>query len=169
MKIHDDHLYHGAALIQIAEDPQFTAINTFKFGTETSRSAYQINDDIGVYLKYASRPTTAHREYAFTFHEQNLAELSEIAHKVGNVFVAMVCVKAREICCLPYEDLTRLVDARKSAKGTPENQYVILVTVPSNKGFRVYVNKPRVKNKMLGESLIISRTNFPKAIFKRAS
>jgi hypothetical protein len=27
MKIADDHLYHGAALLQIAEHAQFTAIN----------------------------------------------------------------------------------------------------------------------------------------------
>lgn len=32
MKIHDDHLYHGAALTQIAEHPLFIAINALKVG-----------------------------------------------------------------------------------------------------------------------------------------
>lgn len=36
MKIHDDHLYHGAALTQIAEDDQFTAINALKLGGKTT-------------------------------------------------------------------------------------------------------------------------------------
>ena len=56
MKINDDHMYHGAALTQIAEHPQFTAINAFKHANRPSRSAFRINDDIGVYLKYASKP-----------------------------------------------------------------------------------------------------------------
>jgi len=30
MNIDDNHMYHGAALIQIAEHPQFTAINSLK-------------------------------------------------------------------------------------------------------------------------------------------
>ena len=30
MKIDDDHMYHGAVLLQIAEHPRFTAINTIE-------------------------------------------------------------------------------------------------------------------------------------------
>ena len=56
MKINDDHMYHGAALIQIAEDPRFTAINVFQGGEGVSRSAFRINADIGVFLKYATKP-----------------------------------------------------------------------------------------------------------------
>lgn len=166
MKIDDDHMYHGAALIQIAEDPRFTAINSFKLATGVSRSAYRINDDIGVYLKYARRPTPAHREYGFNFLRQHLAELAEIAKATTNVFAALICVRARHICCLPYAELTALIDARRKAKGAAEGQHVVLVTVPPNQGFRVYVNKPRVKNTMLGRPLIISRNSFPSAIFK---
>ena len=32
MKIRDDHMFHGAALIQIAEHPRFTAINSLVVG-----------------------------------------------------------------------------------------------------------------------------------------
>lgn len=96
MRVDDDHMYHGAALIQIAEDPQFTAINSFKLAAGVSRSAYRINDDIGVYLKYASKPTPAYREYLFTFQKQHLAELAAIAKATEKVFAALVCVKARQ-------------------------------------------------------------------------
>ena len=119
MKIDDDHMFHGAALIQIAEDPQFTAINSFKLAAGVSRSAYRINDDIGVYLKYASEPTPAFREYGFTFQKQHLAELEEISKAAVKVFVALVCVKARQVCCLPYQDLLTLVNTRRAAKGSP--------------------------------------------------
>ena len=165
MKIDDDHMYHGAALIQIAEDPQFTAINSFKLAAGVSRSGYRINDDIGVYLKYASKYTPAYREYGFTFRKQHLAELAEIAKVSTKVFAALVCVKARQICCLGYSDLVRMVDARKAKKGSAEDQYVVLVTLPAGKSFRVYVNAPGVRKTMLGHPLIVNRNDFPSVIF----
>ena len=67
MKINDDHMYHGAALTQIAEHEQFTAINAFEHGGKTSRSAFIVNHDIGVYLKYAGKPVGRYKEYQFTF------------------------------------------------------------------------------------------------------
>lgn len=165
MTIDDDHMYHGAALIQIAEDPQFTAINAFVLGSTPSRSAYRINDNIGVFLKYASKPTSPHREYAFTFRKEHLAELAEMADVAPRVFAALVCVKVRQICCLPYSSLIALIEARKRAKGKAENQYLILVTALPGKSFRVYVNKPGVRNTMLGKAIIIPRNNFPSNIF----
>ena len=56
MKISDGHLYHGSALLQIAEDPRFTAINSIEVAGKKSRSAYRINDSTGIFLKYASKP-----------------------------------------------------------------------------------------------------------------
>ena len=49
MKISDDHLYHGSALLQIAEDPRFTAINSIEVSGKKSRSAYRINDSTGIF------------------------------------------------------------------------------------------------------------------------
>jgi hypothetical protein len=79
MKIHDDHMYHGASLIQIAENPQFTAINSLKINGVNYSNAYRINDDIAVYLKYGNTPNKSFREYQFTFSQAHLAELSAIA------------------------------------------------------------------------------------------
>jgi hypothetical protein len=72
-------MYHGAALTQIAEDERFTAINAFKDRDEVSRSAFHINDDMAVYLKYATKPTPTHDEYVFLFNVQHLEELSRIS------------------------------------------------------------------------------------------
>ncbi len=165
MKIDKDHMYHGAALIQIAEHPQFTAINAFNFANRgRSRSAYRINDSIGVYLKYAVAPTPSHGEYVFTFNSEHLSELARLAGVAKGLFVALVCVKARQICCLRYDELNSLIAARKHAKGEDESQYQVLVVAPDGKGFRVYANRPGVKNKAIGK-MRVNRSAFPDILF----
>lgn len=165
MRIDDDHMYHGAAITQIAEHPQFTAINAFKTGPEVSRSGFRVNDDIGVFLKYATNPKPPYSEYLFTFKAEHLDELEKMAGSVSRVFVALVCVMDRQICCLSRDHLRDLVERRVAAKGAQEDQYTILVTLPKGKSFRVNVNAPGVKKKTLGKATIISRNDFPGALF----
>ena len=98
MRIDDDHLYHGAALIQIAEDPHFTAINALGADGVALRNAFRVNADIGVLLKYSSSPKGRVKEYQFTFTAEHLAQLDVLASEVASVFVALVWVKGRQIC-----------------------------------------------------------------------
>ena len=165
MKIHDDHMFHGAALIQIAEHPWFTAINSLKMNGANYSNAYRINDDISVYLKYGSNPNKSFREYQFTFTQAHLAELSAIAQANQKTFLALVCVKGREICCLQYQQLLSLIDQRKSIAGKQEGQYIVLVTIPKNSSMHVYINAPGQKKMKLGKDIIVSRNAFPKVLF----
>jgi hypothetical protein len=165
MKIHDDHLYHGAALTQIAEHPQFTAINALKVAGKLIHVAYRINDDIAVYFKYATKPTPRFQEYIFTFAADHINELSQIAQTTPKTFVTLICVKDREICCLPYLELLKLIAAREKALGGPEDTHTILVTAPKGKSLRVYVNEPGKKKTILGKEVVVSRSAFPAAIF----
>ena len=165
MKIDNDHLYHGAALLQIAEHPQFTAINVFSSRSGISRSAFRINDSIGVYLKYATRPHHSYNEYVFNFLPHHLTELRLISRKVATTFVALVCVEGRAICALPYSTLVSLIDARRTAFGGPEEQYTVLVELPERSNFRVYMNEPGTKGRYLGKPLKIARNRFPNALF----
>ena len=135
MKIDDDHMYHGAALLQITEHPTFTAINSMEVSGQRSRSAYRINNSIGIFLKYASKPSKALGEYPFTFTSSHRKELAAIANQTPNTFIALVCVKDREIACIQFQQLQELVERRQKAKGTPEEQYVVLVTVASLQGY----------------------------------
>jgi hypothetical protein len=169
MKINDDHMYHGAVLTQIAEHPQFTAINAFKSAGAVSRSAFRVNDDIGVYLKYASKPKAPYDEYMFTFGEDHLIELESLKKKCARVFLALVCVHERQICCLPYSALLQLLAARKKAKRSSETQYTVLVTAPRRKSFRAYMNVPGRRKKILGNPVIISRNDFPDVIFESSN
>lgn len=165
MKINYEHLYHGAALNQIAEDPHFTAINAFKVSGQISRSAFRVNDDIGVYLKYCSKPTGSFDEYKFTFQQDNLQELSLLAKRCGQVFLALVCVEDGHICCLRYPEFEKLIQLRRKSKGSDESQYQLLVVLPERKSFRVYVNPAGKKKRKLGEKTI-SRNAFPSQIFE---
>ena len=166
MKIKIEQMYHGAALTQIAEDPRFTAINAFKTGDNVSRSAYRVNDDVGVYLKYATRPTPAHDEYVFQFTLEQLAELDRISELVPRVYLALVCVKGREVCSLSHYALNSLIECRRKAKGHDENQYTLLVKMPFRKEFRVYVNAPGRKNAILGYPILVPRNTFPELLFR---
>jgi hypothetical protein len=165
MKIADDHLYHGAALIQIAEYPQFKAINPLKLNRRVLRTAYMVNNDIGVYLKYARRPTKKYKEFCFTFHKEHLKDLSDISQAINKLFLGLVCVRGREICCLSYRLLNRLIQGRRKANGADEDQYTILVTIPVGRSMRVYVNPPGEKGKMLGQ-ITVARNSFPKLLFR---
>ena len=165
MKINDDHMYHGAALLQIAEDPKFTAINSIEISGKKSRSAYRINDRIGIFLKYASKPSRNLGEYPFTFTGDHVRELKAVTGQVTNTFIARVCVKDRAIACLTLLQLEELIERRRESKGSPEEQYVVLVTAPEGKSLRAYINAPGRRNHMLGKAMLIKRKSFPNALF----
>lgn len=166
MKINDEHLFHGAALNQIAEDPHFTAINAVKHKGGLSRSAFGINDNIGVFLKYCTEPKGASEEYLFNFRFEHLEELKALTRKFERVYLALICVMDGQICCLPYDKFQELIKVRRREKGEGEDQYQILVVLPPRSAFRVYVNRPGRRNYCLGK-ITIPRKDFPAALFER--
>lgn len=164
MRIHDRHQFHGAALIQIAEHPAFTAINAFRYGGTKSTNAYTINDNIGVYLKYATKSHGKYEEFVFTFAREHLEELAALKARQDQTFIALVCWSAKEVCAVPYKLLRSLVAEREQLSGAKEDSYTIYVRAPERASFRVYISPPGQKNRSLGES-IISRNAFPADLF----
>lgn len=165
MKIRDDHMYQGAALIQIAEDQNFTAINSLRVKNKIVRSAYKVNDHIAVYFKHAVSTTPRFKEFVFTFTIENIKTIHALAATHEKTFIAMVCVKAREICVISVAQLDALFAARKKAKGVTEDQYTVLVTAPTGKSLRLYMNQPGVRKTVLGDPIIVSRNAFPDSLF----
>ncbi len=171
--IDKDHLYYGAAVIQIAEHPSFTAINDFKRRRKTIRCAYWVNQDIGIYLKYR---TNADREvswgskdaneYDFVFTKDSLTHLAAMSQKARRAFVGFVCVQDKQICCLSVDELNTLIAARRSSKGAAEAQYTIVVALPEGSKFRVYVTPPNRRNKVLGRPILVARKDFPDKLFR---
>lgn len=166
MKIREEHLFHGAALNQIAEHKRFTAINALLVKGKISRSAFRINAATDVYLKYATKPAGRFDEYQFTFTKAHRTELENIFEAGGDLYIALVCVKDREICCVDYGQFSQLLQARTDAAGRTEPQFVILVTLKRGEAFRVYVNSPGVRGKMLEPQLKIRRNCFPDKVVK---
>lgn len=165
MHINDDHLYHGAALTQIAEWPSFKAINAFETKKgEKSRSCFIVNHDTGIYLKYATKPIGTFKEFVFTFTEANLSELNVLKAHHARVFIVLVCRKAEEICVLTEAEFETHRQGRENEKGAKEPHYQLLVTMPKGKSFRVYMNAPGVKKTAL-KNQIVSRNEFPRALF----
>lgn len=167
MRIDDNHMYHGAALIQVAEDPRFTAINALPINNDINRAAYLINQDTALYLKYCSEPSkTEYREYAFNFREIHIDELVRISD-IYRTFIGLVCVSDRHVCCIKYNQLLDLVNRRRNSKGENESQYIVLVTAHHGQQFRVYVNSPGRRGKRIGAPLLIPRKSFPDVLFER--
>lgn len=166
MKINDDHLFHGAALTQIAEHKQFTAINVVRISGDVSRSAFRINDDIGIYLKYAQNPKPPADDYIFTFSELNKSELAALSKKYEKLFIAMVCVHDRQICCLAYSELQDWLEKRRLALGSKEDTSTILVGLRQGGYFRVNMNEPGRRKIYLGQPQLVPRKRFPDALFQ---
>ena len=164
MKINKEHLYHGAALNQIAEHEQFTAINTLEINEIRSRSAFKINQKISIYLKYCTKQNN-NKEYVFTFTIDHLDELSNI-HKIGDVlYLVLICVEGHEICCISYATLSEMILERRNAAEREEDQYQLLATLEPGKGFGVYMNAYQRRNVILGNPRRVPRNLFPNILF----
>jgi len=164
MKIRIEQQNIGAALMQIAEHPQFTAINTLKITGEPVNNGFLVNGDIAVLCKYASEPNGA-GEYVFTFDQEHLSNIRNTQKGKHNVFFALVCVEDGEICCLTGEQFDTLIENRKKSAKADEDQYQVLVTARKGSSLRAYVNASGKKGKTAGKMIIIARNAFPEAIF----
>lgn len=152
---------------QIAEHEQFTAINALKVKGKVSRSAFRVNNDIAVYVKYRSEPSGPYDEYVFNFTKAHLSELAAIDRNGDTLYLALVCVQDNEVCCLPYTHFARLIiSLRKQALGRHEDLYSLLVTLKKNESFRVYMNKPGVKGQFLDTPLKVTRNACPSSLFR---
>ncbi|MFA6072285.1 MAG: hypothetical protein WC810_27295 [Janthinobacterium sp.] len=164
MKIRTEHKYIGAALIQIAEHSQFTAINAMKIKDTFVNNAFKINNNIGVFCKYASEPNV-NGEYIFTFLADHVLAIESIGKHNEHVFLALICIEDSEICCLSLNDFNTLLDARKKSAGKSEDQYQILITASQGNSLRAYMNASGKKGKTASKPLVISRKAFPDQIF----
>lgn len=167
MKINDEDLFHGAALIQIAESDSFTGINAFKVGNQRISNAFRVNDSVGLLVKYCSKPNK-YDDYVFNFNgdQQNIIQQLVTSCGADCVFIALVCVEVGEICCLSYEEFSELIRRRREAKAADEDQYTVLITAEDGKSFRANISEPGKRGVRLGQAYLISRNQFPRRLFE---
>ncbi|GAB7214259.1 hypothetical protein [Dickeya oryzae] len=166
MKIRLEHQYIGAAIMQIAEHDQFTAINYINVNERKVNNAFLINNHCVIFCKYATEHNI-NGEYVFTFNKDHIEQIEDIKEqKSVEIYICLVCVSASEICCLSKSQYDHLINNRRKSKGSDEEQYNILVTAPSGKSLSVYVNAAGKKMEYAGKPIKISRKSFPDIIFK---
>lgn len=165
MKIRTEHQNLGAALMQIAEDDNFTAINPLKLKGEKVNNAFLINTDTCVFLKYGQEPKNGTGEYQFTYTMEHLESIYAAAEHY-KVFVGLVCVEDQEVCCLDIDQLRDMIAARRATHRADEDVYQVLVTVPDGKSLRAYTNMSGRKGMIAGKKLIIPRNRFPGCLFE---
>lgn len=164
MKIRLEQQNIGAAVMQIAEHEQFTAINALNVNGKNISNAFLVNHDIAVLCKYASEPNGI-GEYAFTFNDENLKGILSISEKYGKIYFGLVCVEDGEICCLNKAQFDELINYRRDSAKVEEQSYSILVTLKSGSSFRAYVNAAGRRGHIAGSRITIARNRFPNALF----
>ena len=174
MHINDDHMYHGAALTQIAEHDRFTAINSIRLDDgRPSRSAFLINAGIVIYLKYATRLSIQGDDYIFTFNQGQKDELRHLNSSYRNsVFIALICVDERHICCISYDEFRRWLRKRRAAlRDTNRDEFeensTILVQLQPRQQFQVNMNLPGSRGRYLDEEQRVPRNRFPNVLFEQ--
>jgi hypothetical protein len=154
------------ALYQIASDPRCSWIKQIRVGGQKYKHAYKINTNTALILKYSTkRKKTKYREFQFTFHKVERDKVKAIGSRVKNVILALICVKAKAICCLTKGEFWRLIRSRKLAIGAEETQIQLLVTASKRHHFRVYVGggeKGMVAEK---SPILVPRNGFPNRLF----
>ncbi|WP_139198616.1 hypothetical protein [Pseudomonas indica] len=117
MKIRTEHQNLGAALMQVAEDDNFTAINPLRVKGDKINNAFLINADACLFLKYGQEPKST-GEYQFTFSAEQLENIRASSQHYQKVFLGLVCVEDQEVCCLDVGQLNEMIAARFCTKST---------------------------------------------------
>lgn len=168
MKINVEHMYLGAALMQIAESSSFTAINEFLFQGKRVDNVFLINNQVVLYLKYGTAPT-ANGCYQFNFKSSQLDEVKKIKDIFPKTYMGLVCVEGAEICCIDANNIIDISDQifnLQNFNKSNDAQALIFVQVAAGSSLRVFANKPKSTKKIPNKPIIIKRKDFPSRLFE---
>ncbi len=108
MKIQDQDIYHGSALMQIVEYPSFKALNKADDG---KYGHYTINDGLRLFVKYRKHSRSP---WQFTFQPDELTAINADIASGAKTFVCLVCGD-NTICCLTGGELQHLLNLQSGA------------------------------------------------------
>lgn len=145
MKIQEQDIYHGPALMQIAEHKSFKALNK----ADERYGHYLVNADIRLWAKHS---TAGEGPWSFTFHPTDLEGLRDDLETGASVYVALTCGH-HTICCLSAKDLETLIDLDDTV------QQWVRVEAPAGKQMRVTGS---LSSK---QPLLVAHNSFPNRLF----
>lgn len=124
--------YHGVVLARLVRSARPVRLSV------SSRSAYVINDRIGLYIKYS---TNRMSPWAFSFSRTHQEELAQLTSSMEATFIALVC-GSDGIACLSQTELSRVLDDDfravewVKASRRPREKYVVRGS-DNRRGFKV--------------------------------
>jgi hypothetical protein len=164
MKIRIRHQELGPAVYQILEHHLYKSIVPLSKRADTFINTFIVNNRAAIYLKYATKTSGPYAEYTFTFTRSHLDDLKALTAKHNRTFIVLVCVAAREICCLPADQLWTMLSRRSELLGYQPSSLSVYVCAPKHANFRAYVSPPGQKKHRIGWATI-ARNAFPGCLF----
>jgi hypothetical protein len=146
MKIQEQDLYHGPALMQIVEHESFTALNR---ADDETYGYYLVNKDVRLRTKYA---TAKSGPWSFTFQPGDLAGIERDIARKGAVHVVLTCGH-HTICCLAIDEVRQLIDLKAGV------QQWIKVEAPAGKQLRITGSRSK-------KPILVAHNRFPNCIFE---
>lgn len=98
MKIQQQDLFHGAALMQVVEDPRFKALNKAADG---KYGHYVLNNNSRLFVKFT---TGNGPDYRFNLSVADVAAIKKDQSDGHRVYLVLVCGD-ETICALPADDV----------------------------------------------------------------
>ena len=152
MKIQEKHIYHGIALAQLAEFPQFKSVN--KFGSHYGEYAVEMADRRSpvriLFIKYRG---TGRTRWDFVFSRAEIGRFHRASQEYSHVFIALVC-STETVCLLDAGDFFKVIEDE------PRIPQVVRVENPSS-GRSLRVSGPGAVLRRT-----IPHSAFPRAIFR---
>jgi len=144
MKIQEQDIYHGPALMHVVEHPSFKALNK----ASKVYGHYLINTDRHLFVKYSTKKKSP---WQFTFNPIDFKAMVSNNIKGAKVYIALVCGRST-ICALTISELNDIVDL------TAKSVQTVTVKVPSGGSCHVHGSDGELKN-------AVAHNAFPTKVF----
>ena len=91
--------FHGAVLLKITNN---SSVSFKKY--PHNNSAYIINNDVGIYIKYSQKRISP---WTFSFSDMHIDEIKKFKNNI-NIYIVLVC-NDNVICCLDFKEFCTVI------------------------------------------------------------
>lgn len=134
MSIKDFELFHGAVLTKLVRSDRPITLRMIETNPKEAWSAYTVNDEVTLYIKYSTTPSSRKREenalvWSFSFSVQHLKQLQNLSEN-REVYIALVCGQrnlsenALHICFIEPNELSECMDVNSMEPQTIQVKYL---------------------------------------------
>lgn len=120
MSVKDFELYHGIVLTKMIRSDHPVSLRMIERNRDEAWSAYRINDEINLYIKYRTRGRKTTRpkgmSWNFIFGEDELRQINSLKSQKP-VYLALVCAekKVTTVCFLEPDEIDKCMNLNEQA------------------------------------------------------